>query len=656
MNQARVPRVICHAPFTSILTTALGILWISTAPAAVRLAAQQAAGPADLILSNGKVVTVDANFSIVQAVAVRGNQVAATGSDADIMKLAGPNTLVIDLKGRTVVPGLIDTHSHIYNYAETAYGNELGEARMRRFLVDWRGVNTKEDLLNQLRNLKDKYHFKPGEWIYFADQLGFISSGTFEQAKILYDEMNRRELDKVFPDNPIALTLGIPDLNGFLLNSKAMDIIWKNMNYAAFIKKYGRYWIDASAQPEGHIEPPASRIVNHVIGGGAPEDLGPIYKKYMEEWSAIGVTTVSTRMPEYAENAYHWLDARGEMPLRIGYGLLDYFGTVKDVAREMPTLSQKIGTGTDFFWVTSAAPTAVDGATTRACTSLKRSGGAYGVIDSWFPQGQCHLDVEYRGAKAKGAPISGNYFREWVNGSGKYGVRFANTHVAGDRSNAMLLNLMEDLKTQYGPQAIKGWAFDHCSMVNPADLPKAGKLGVTYSCLVTNIRGADSVAKSYGDDVANTYLSPINSMLKNGAKAVFEMDHDGYTWADLEVFITRKDSSGKVWGPQEKVDHATALKMITRWAADYVLKADKLGSLEPGKLADIVVLNQDYLSVSDEKVRNTHSMLTIVGGSIMHVHPEFAQEYNLRPKSAIIATYEELKARRKPFGFSGAGG
>ena len=246
------------------------------APLGILLRAQQ---NTDIVLHNGKILTVDANFSTAEAVAITGDSFVAVGSDADVMRLAGPGTQVLDLKGRTVVPGLVDTHSHIYNYAESAYGGDLGELKLRRFPVDWRGVRSKDDLLNQLQGLMQKYQFKPGEWIYFANNLGFISGGSVEQAKILYDDMNRWELDKIAPDNPIALTLGIPDLNGFLLNSKAIDLIWKQEQYEDFIKQYGRYWIGSNGQPEGHIEPPASRIVNYLIGGGGPGDLAAGYKK-----------------------------------------------------------------------------------------------------------------------------------------------------------------------------------------------------------------------------------------------------------------------------------------------------------------------------------------------------------------------------------------
>ena len=121
--------------------------------AASPLGAQQpdASAPADIVLHNGKILTVNSQFAIAQAVAIRSNQFQAVGSNQEILKLTAPGTLVIDLKGKTAIPGLIDTHSHIYSYAEASYGGELGPARLRRYAVDWRGVRSKDDVLNQLR-------------------------------------------------------------------------------------------------------------------------------------------------------------------------------------------------------------------------------------------------------------------------------------------------------------------------------------------------------------------------------------------------------------------------------------------------------------------------------------------------------------------------
>src|SRR6266404_1546846 len=163
-------------------------------------AAQQK--PADLVLHNGKILTVDAGFSTAQAVAISGNQIAAVGSNQDVLKLAGANTQVIDLKGRTVIPGLIDTHRHIYE--QENYDGKLTPEQQRNYPVDWRGVTSTQDVLNQIKGIMDKYKFKPGEWIYFTNRLSFMgaaNSGGVDQSKILFNDLTRWELDKVTPNN-----------------------------------------------------------------------------------------------------------------------------------------------------------------------------------------------------------------------------------------------------------------------------------------------------------------------------------------------------------------------------------------------------------------------------------------------------------------------
>ncbi len=146
--------------------------------------------------------------------------------------------------------------------------------------------------------------------------------------------------------------------------------------------------------------------------------------------------------------------------------------------------------------------------------------------------------------------------------------------------------------------------------------------------------------------MAHTFMSPVKSLLAAGAKVVFESDRNVYDWEDLELFMTRVDRQGKVWGPQERVDRITALKMITRWAAEYVLKEDKLGSIEPGKLADMVVLDRDYMTIPTEEVSEIQPQITVLDGKIIYVHPQFAEEYDFRPSDALVVTYEELQTRR----------
>lgn len=607
---------------------------------------QMRAQAPDLIMHNGKILTVDSNFSTAEALAVIGRKIAAVGSNADVTKLAGPNTQVIDLKGRMVVPGLIDTHRHMYSAAEQTHGGLLTPEQLHRYIVDWKGVASKEDVLNVVKTIMDQYKFKPGQWIYLANALPFLgeNQGTVEQAKILYDDLNQWELDKVTPNNPVMMSLGIPDFNGLLLNKKAMDLIWPK--YGDFIKKNGRFWVDSSGRPDGHMEPPANRIALAYSYDRDPADLAVMYKKNMDENTSMGLTTISTRLPDDSIKAYQLLQSRGELTFRVPYGVIEAFGNATDL-RNMKPYAAKIGSGDDFLWITGIGPTAVDGVTSRACTDQKRT-GTYTSIDSWFPMGQCHVDSEYKGSPKRSAAPSENYFRSWVLASGRDRVRFANTHVAGDRATGTLLNLVEQIQKQYGKEATKNWAFDHCDMVNPADFKRIAATEITMSCYVLHsIRGSALIAKAYGEKVANTFPSPLKSMLDAGAKVVLESDSNSYIWEDLEAAVTRKDRTGKVWAPQERIDRQTTLKMFTNWAAIYVLKGDQLGSIESGKIADLLVLDKDYLTVPEDQIHTIQPQVVIFDGKIRFVHSNFAGEYNLRLTGALISTYQDLIKERK---------
>ena len=152
---------------------------------------------------------------------------------------------------------------------------------------------------------------------------------------------------------------------------------------------------------------------------------------------------------------------------------------------------------------------------------------------------------------------------------------------------------------------------------------------------------------------------PVKSMTDSGLQVLFESDGDSNKLADSQIFLTRKDETGKVWGPQEKLDRTSALRMITRWAADYVLKGDRLGSIEQGKLADLAVLDRDYLTIPVEEVGMIQSEMTMLNGKIITLSPAFSQQHNLKPEGAMVTTYEELIGRRagkRGFSEPGAGG
>ena len=381
------------------------------------------------------------------------------------------------------------------------------------------------------------------------------------------------------------MSLGFPVANGLLVSSKVLDKLFAD--HGTFLKNNGRYWIDQGGKPDGHLEAPAVRLALDVLPKPPAENVAPIYKMYAEELNAEGVTTISTRIPEYSIAAFKLLESKGELPLRLPYGLESYFGNLENLD-QLKEIAKQMGTGSEKLWVISVAPSAVDGAGIRSCTNLPKA-ATFSALDAWWPKGQCILDIEYKGAK--GANIKENYFRNWIMKSGQYGARFANTHITGDRSIKMMLGMMDQIAKQYGPASVKGWAFDHCFLVDPADLPHAAKLGAMFSCY-SQTGGEAGLAATWGDKVANTYSIPVKTMMKNGVTTAYESDGDKSKWRDLEWFMDRKDRQGKVWGPQERLDHQEVLRYFTQNGADYVLRGDKIGSLEAGKWADMAVLDK----------------------------------------------------------------
>lgn len=597
---------------------------------------------ADTIFRNGKILTVDKAFSIAQAVAVRGAAIAAVGSNDDVMKLAGPNTQVIDLKGKTMMPGIIDTHNHIHDYSETVYGGHIGSEGLLAYPMDWRAVKGPDDVVSQIKGTIAKYKIPKGEWVFFAS-MG--DTGGEAESKIMFEQINRYVLDRGSAEHGVVLTLGFPIANGLVVNSIVIDKLFAEKG--DFLRKNGRYWIDQSGKPEGHLEAPAVRLPIEYLPKPKPEVVASIYKMYAEELNAEGITTLSTRLPKYALDAFQGMSRKGDLTLRLPYGLEGYFGNLQNLD-ELKEHAKQVGQGDDMMWAISLAPSAVDGAGVRSCTNLTKT-GSFGNLDDWWPRGQCILDSEYRGPK--GAPITDNYFRNWVMKSGQYGARFANTHITGDRSIKMMLGMMDQLVKDYGPNSVKGWAFDHCFLVDPADLPHVAKLGGQFSCY-SQVNGADQIAATWGEKIANTFAIPVKSMMKAGVLAAYESDADKDKWKDLQWFMERKDPKGKVWGPQERLDHQEVLRFFTRNGADYVLRPDQLGSIETGKMADLVVLDKDFMNTAVDQMRTIKPQMTMMGGQIMFATPAFADEYNVRSKARLVSTLEELKARRKRLGIS----
>jgi hypothetical protein len=596
-------------------TIALTLLGSSS----LRLAHAQDLAPevmhyADLVFYNGSVLTMDrdkAPFAVTKALAVRDGRILATGTDERILKMAGPRTTKVNLNGKAVMPGIIDTHAHLYEYAIYKNAKEyqallirgLRSPTFRYVTARWQ---TKETVLADLKRAAEAA--TPGQSLgtmYATDVTANMTSPAALR------QLTRFDLDTAVPNNPLFVITGIVGTSG-IANTKMLDIIVAT--YGDKISGYGR---DEKGVLNGRVDGAVGETVNEeLFPQVAPELTAPFYKKELDEWVAMGVTTVSSRLGGSYISAFSYMDQQGQLPLRMAYS--------HEVGRYNPFLERYLrrfgglqGHGTDRMWMIGLSianpdgdpPAAPHGRGGNNCTTVAKLNVR---PDDVYPQGQCYWD-EPDDPSAE-APVIAN----------RYGYRISGVHNIGDKAVLQSLNAYEKANQEKSILG-KRFALDHGQMISQDNIKQAAKLGAMWSLqpfLLYDI--APVVAEVWGEEVAQRWTMPTKSMLDAGIKFTYGADR----WADpqrrpwwgLQVLVERKAANGKIYGEREKLDRATVLLMMTRWGAEYVLREKELGSLEPGKLADLVVLDQNPLDTNlpDASLSQLKVIATLVGGKIAY--------------------------------------
>ncbi len=233
---------------------------------------------ADTVFYNGKVVTADSQFTFAQALAVRDGKILKVGKNEPVLALAGPNTRKIDLQGKMLIPGIIDTHTHLHEYALRRYARAT---RPTGSPINSKGYQTEvvgrttEDLLEQLKQFAEKN--KPGEWLTFRLRPRALADEFFLA-------MTRADLDKIVPNNPMIVH--VTDTRA-LANTKALDVL-----LAKYDNKVLHLPVDAKGEFTGRLGEGISLIYDEeIIPKPSPEETVPIYMKELDLWAKGGVTT-----------------------------------------------------------------------------------------------------------------------------------------------------------------------------------------------------------------------------------------------------------------------------------------------------------------------------------------------------------------------------
>ncbi|MBI3940598.1 MAG: amidohydrolase family protein [Acidobacteria bacterium] len=612
------------------ITAAVCVLGMALAGAAEGQQSDVASklGYPNLIVYNAKIVSMDdPSFrssvgKIVPAMALRADKILATGSNAEIRALAGPQTRQIDLKGRTVLPSFIMTHEHPTDWAfqepeaiRHALGGDDNDVLIARWLKPEAPQKQFEAFEPALKEALAKA--KKGQSILLSFNFGPEYEYASEIPKLFPRIITKSRLDQLAPDNPVKVK------NGFItsvINSKALSELKKvyptlqgcidgGPNTEEEIKIYEQTGL-AFSRP---VEP-------DVAFQGKTALLADVLKAEMELWAAYGITTFgSSPYADHNFQALSYLDKRGDMPGRFAWGYQgpDYH---IDTLRHISGL---LGHGTDHFWNIGAW-----GTSGGTCTTLDAS-----------PEVKRREECSF-------AP--GSVGREVLEDIIRTGGRIATMHTGGDKDIDYYLDAIEKASKEAGFTAqeiqSKRHAFDHASGApRPDQFPRIKRLGMIISMLNTllweNRRDYDTSfrVRDYGIEYAH-WAVPRGSVTQAGIMNTFEIDRPLPHKVFFFIYkgMTRyNDADKRAYGERERTDRIIQLKALTTWGSYYVLRENLLGSLEPGKYADFIVLDRDYLSIPDSEIPNIRVLMTVVGGKTLHLLPSLAQEIGTQPAGPV---------------------
>jgi predicted amidohydrolase YtcJ len=523
---------------------------------------------ADIVLVNGKIVTVDDRFTIAQALAIRGQRIVAVGTNAEIEKLKGPQTRTIELNGRTVIPGLIDNHSH---WVRAAEHNEL------RF----DGVTTRKraiDLLTERVRAS-----KPGQWIAV---LGGWSEEQFTNEERGFP---LAELDKIAPNNPVVLQ---SVYNHSYLNSAALKAANTDETTAN--------------PPGGTIEKDASGKLTGLVrgAGGVAFVAAKVPHADQEAWLAntrklvaylnsLGVTAWSDLggrgMSARHYEPYRHLADRGELNVRV-------------------------------FWLTirqPATPEQMDKVIAEVPQTKPFQGNDYFNHIGWGESTYGPATTNTMRADGPVNPAAMAQVRRLAEALAKQGIHL-NAHVEMQTAIDAFLEQYEAVNKQHPIRALR-WVYSHLDQVTEAQIDRMKRLGMAVQLHSRPLIQGALMHKVHGDKAWD--MPPFRRVQDSGIQWGLGSDATAVTPSNpfytLSFAITGKMIGGRHVNRQT-ITREEALIAHTRSNAYFLFQEANLGSLARGKYADLLVLDRDYLTVPADEIKDLKPLITMVGGKVVH--------------------------------------
>lgn len=531
---------------------------------------------ADLVLLNGKIITVDTDDRVVEAVAIYNNKFVAVGTNDEIKGLVGKDTKVIDLDGKTAMPGIIDSHTHPTGIAE-----------------EYLEVNCRAPPIKNIKDLQDLVSAKikevgSGKWIRGSA----YNDSKLEERR----QMTRWELDEVSPENPVILTSDTG--HQCIVNSLALEIA--GITKDSSDPPGGEYDRDEKGELTGLIYEMAMGEIHKYIPPYTVKEIRESYKNVVNQFSKWGITsTHNASSRRTGIRAYKQLLDQGVKQVRMRLMVSVNDGTPGDIVDALEKIGIESGFGNEWLQVMS----------TKIMGDGSGAGGTAGV---YTPQ--------HRGTKGLGIMMTDKEeIERLVIRSHDAGLRVS-IHCIGDRGVDIGLDAIEKAQKR-NPIPDMRHRIEHNSVCTPKQLERIKELGVVPSSSIGYMYGlGDQYAENFGEKRCR-WLHPHKTMKEMGIIAGGNSDcpvtyYSPFT--QMYAAVTRKSSSGQVVGSEEAIDIKEAIRVYTYNGAYLGRDEDILGSIEPGKLADIIVLDRDILTVDPKELLELKVLKTIVNGIIVY--------------------------------------
>lgn len=552
--------------------------------------AARAEGAPDLILHHGKIVTVDQKFSIAEALAVSGDRISAVGSNDDVLKLAGPTARKIDLEGKTVIPSLADSHVHPTAASVYEFDHPVPE------------MNTIADVLQYIGTRATAV--KKGEWIVVRQV--FITR--------LRDQRypTRKELDQVAPQNPVLFATG-PDasLNSLALKHAGIDKDFK-------ITDGGPGYIERdpeSGEPTGILRS-CTRLVQPESTGRKPsrEERLQCLKRLLADYNAVGITSICDRdAGDEAVELYRILKDRNELSCRV---FLNYSVDAQKPLEEIEARIKKAAADplheyNDRLWL-RGIKCYLDGGMLTGSAYLRKPWGVSRIYSI--------TDPEYRGLLY----IQPDKLRAISKLALEHGLQMT-AHSVGDGAVHALIDAYTDINQELPVRKLRP-CITHCNFMSLEAIERMQQLGIVADLQPDWLwLDGQTLLTQFGDERLQ-YFQPYKTLFEHHVVIGGGSDHmqkigglrsvNPYNpflgmWITLARQPRRAD---RPLHPEQRLTREQALRLYTINNAFLTFEEQQKGSLEPGKLADFVVLKQDILTCPEAAVKDIDVEQTYLGG------------------------------------------